>query len=74
KLFGRRPQGLELRFLTPAVLVGRSTPTPKRIARAEADIEACAAAIREGRFPASPAFRACSYCAYAAICPSRRSE
>jgi len=74
RLFGRRPHGLELRFLTPAVLVGRAVPAPKRIARAEADIETCAAAIRERRFPASPAFRACSYCAYAAICPSRRSD
>jgi len=71
KLFGRRPQAVELRFLTPVVLVGRAVPTPKRIAHAESEIEATAAGIRAREFPGTPAYRACSYCAYAGICPSR---
>ena len=30
--------------------------------------------IRSASFPGEPIYRACRYCAYAAICPERRSD
>jgi len=65
---------LELRFLSPDVIAGRSTPTEKRLARVREDIDRAAAGIRAGRFPGEPAYRACRFCPYAGICPEKRSE
>ena len=74
RLFGSLPTAVELRFLTPEILVGRVTPSEKTLARARADIEKAAAGIRAERFPGDPVYRACRYCPYAGICPSRRSD
>jgi DNA helicase-2/ATP-dependent DNA helicase PcrA len=74
KLFGVLPAALELRFLTPEVIVGRSVPTEKSLARARSEIEQASAGIRAGAFPGEPTYQACSYCPYAGICPAKRSD
>jgi len=74
QLFGRAPDAIELRFLTPDVVIGRAVPSERLFARAAASIERAAAGIRAGAFAASPAYRACRHCAYAPICPERRAE
>ncbi len=73
QLFKAMPVALELRFLTPAILIGRVTPTQKMLESARNDIRTAAEGIRLGDFPADPTYRACQYCAYAAICPDRQS-
>ncbi len=73
-MFDALPDGMELRFLTPAVVIGHSVPTEKALERARDDIRHAAEGIRAGRFPADPAYRACRYCDFAAICPSRQSS
>lgn len=72
-LFGDLPKALELRFLTPNVVIGRTSPTPKMLEKAQADMDAAAAGIRAGQFPGEPIYRACQYCAFATICPDRQS-
>ncbi|HDS29294.1 MAG TPA: PD-(D/E)XK nuclease family protein, partial [Candidatus Acetothermia bacterium] len=74
RLFSRLPAALELRFLTPDLFVGRTEPTRKRIEQAEEELRRAAEGIRRGLFPASPAYQACTYCAYAFLCPDRRSS
>ncbi len=73
-LFGNLPERVELRFLTPFVVVGGAAPNARSVERARAEIEEAAAGIRASAYPAEPTFQACRYCAYAAICPSRRQE
>ncbi|MCK5212397.1 MAG: exodeoxyribonuclease V subunit gamma [Dehalococcoidia bacterium] len=73
QLFGDLPVALELRFLTPDVIIGRTTPTEKMLESARSDITTAAEGIRLGDFPGEPAYNACQYCAYATICPDRKS-
>ena len=73
QLFGDLPVALELRFLTPDIIIGRTKPTDKMLENARNDIDTAAAGIRLGDFPGNPVFRACQYCAYVTICPDRRS-
>jgi DNA helicase-2/ATP-dependent DNA helicase PcrA len=73
-LFDGLPASMELRFLTPDVIVGRTTPTRKRLQQARTEIRQAAAGIRAGAFPGEPIYRACRYCPYAGICPSKRSD
>lgn len=73
QLFGDLPVALELRFLSPEVIIGRTTPSEKMLEKARSNITTAAAGIRLGDFPGEPAYRACQYCAYAAICPDRKS-
>jgi DNA helicase II / ATP-dependent DNA helicase PcrA len=73
QLFGDLPRALELRFLTPEVIIGSTVPSEKMLKSAQNDIHAAAAGIRLGNFPGEPTYRACQYCAYAAICPDRKS-
>ena len=73
-LFGELPVALELRFLTPNVVVGRTSPTDKMLDAARDGIDRAAAGIRAGSFLGDPVYRACRYCAYAAICPKRRDD
>ncbi len=70
RMFGERPREVQLRFLTPGVVVGRATPTDRMVGRALEAIHDAAAGIRSGDFAARPSFTACSYCAYRTICPS----
>lgn len=74
RLFGKLPECLELRFLTPQLLIGRNKPDEKTIARALSDIEAAADGIRSNRFPAEPTYLACTYCSYRSICPAKRTD
>jgi len=71
KLFGQPPSFLELRFLTPAVLVGRIPYSDALVDRAMTDLRETSRGIRSSSFPATPAYQACRYCAYASICPKR---
>ncbi|MBC7169861.1 PD-(D/E)XK nuclease family protein [Candidatus Bipolaricaulota bacterium] len=70
RMFGERPREVQLRFLTPEVVVGRAVPTEKMLHRALTAIHDAEAGIRSGDFTARPSFTACSYCAYRTICPS----
>ncbi len=70
RMFGNRPHEVQLRFLTPEVVVGRATPTDRMADRALAAIREATAGIRSGDFTAKPSFAACSSCAYRTICPS----
>ncbi len=73
-LFGSLPASAELRFLTPFVVVGRSTPTERAIDNVRSEIDEAAEGIRTAAFPGNPVYQACRYCPYAGICPSRRSD
>ena len=74
QLFEGLPTALELRFLTPDVVIGRAVPTEKMLDKAQQDIETASAGIRLGEFPGEPVYRACQYCPYAGICPDRRAS
>ena len=74
ELFGDLPAALELRFLTPELIVARVAPTEKKLAKAVEEMKWAAAGIRAARYPADPTYRACRYCAYAPICPERRTD
>ncbi len=73
-LFDGLPTSMELRFLTPDVIVGRTVPEQKRMQRARDEIAQAASGIRAGAFPGEPIYRACRYCPYAGICPLKRSD
>ena len=73
-LFGEIPAGLELRFLTPKVIVGRCVPSEKILDKARSDIEIAAAGIRSGDFPANPTYLGCTYCPYRSICPAKQTR
>jgi len=72
-LFGDLPVALELHFLTPDIVIGRTVPTEKMLDKAQQDIETASAGIRLGEFPGEPEYRACQYCPYAEICPDRKT-
>ncbi len=72
-LFDALPVSLELRFLTPKLLVGRVAPDEALLERARGDIRTAATGIRARRFPAEPTYFACAYCPYRSICPGAGS-
>lgn len=74
QLFGGLPVALELRFLTPDVIIGHAVPTDRMLAKARQEIETAAAGIRSETFPGQPTYRACRYCPYAGICPDRKAS
>jgi DNA helicase-2/ATP-dependent DNA helicase PcrA len=74
QLFHALPASLELRFLTPEVVVGRAAPSEKTLERAADDMERAAEGIRAAAFQGEPIYQACRYCAYAAICQEKRSN
>ncbi len=74
KMFDRSPAALELRFLTPELVTGRTQPTEKTAQRALRDVETAASGIRNAEFPGEPTYRACQYCPYAPICPDRKAS
>ena len=69
RLVGERPVGVELRFLTPEVVVGRARPTDRMLSRAQGAIAEAAEGIRAGVFDPKPSIHACRPCAYRDICP-----
>jgi DNA helicase-2/ATP-dependent DNA helicase PcrA len=71
-MFGTIPQRLELRFLTPEVIVGGFKPGEKILEKAISDIKSAEEGIRAGRFDPDPDYLACTYCPYSGICPGRQ--
>jgi ATP-dependent DNA helicase UvrD/PcrA len=65
---GRPPDELALHFLESGI-VGRSAPSPKRLAKATAQVRAAADGIRAGQFDATPAPMRCGFCPFREICP-----
>lgn len=70
RVCGERPKELQLRFLTPEVVVGRAEPTDKLLQWAWECILTAAEGIRREDFQAKPSYIACQYCAYRTICPA----
>jgi DNA helicase-2/ATP-dependent DNA helicase PcrA len=68
-LFGKPPKEVQLRFLTPEVLVGRTRPTKAFLDRGVAAIQNVEAGVRAQDFTPKPSFWACRPCAYRDICP-----
>jgi DNA helicase-2/ATP-dependent DNA helicase PcrA len=67
--YGRLPDAMELHFVESG-LVGRVTPTEKKLKAAEMLVQTAAEGIRNRFFPAKPGYMTCSFCAYQSICPS----
>ena len=72
RLFGELPREVQLRFLTPQVVVGRARPSERMLAKALEAIQAAEAGIRSGDFSPKPSFGACRPCAYREICPAAK--
>ena len=65
---GQPPDELVLHFLESGI-VGRSVPSPKRLAKATAEVRAAADGIRAGEFTANPSPMKCGFCPFREICP-----
>ncbi len=74
RLFGHLPASVELRFLSPTLVVGHATPTDRTVDRAQTEIDEVAHGIRSAEFRAEPTYQACRFCPYAGLCPSRRAD
>jgi DNA helicase-2/ATP-dependent DNA helicase PcrA len=73
RLFGTRPREVQLRFLTPGgVIIGRTRPTDRMLAKALDAIHKAEAGIRARDFEPKPSFGACRPCAYRNICPAAK--
>jgi DNA helicase-2/ATP-dependent DNA helicase PcrA len=70
RTFGERPKELQLRFLTPEVVVGRAEPSDRLLKGAWEAIMEAAEGIRREDFSPKPSYAACQHCAYRTICPS----
>lgn len=70
RVFGELPAELQLRFLTPGVVVGRVKPTERMLCWAWESIEKAAEGIRREDFQANPSYHSCRVCAYRTICPA----
>ncbi len=70
RTFGERPKELQLRFLTPEVVVGKAEPSDRLLKGAREAIMEAAEGIRREDFAPKPSYAACRQCAYRAICPS----
>lgn len=70
RAFGERAKELQLRFLTPQVVVGRAEPTERLLRRAWEAIQEAAEGIRREDFQPKPSYAACQYCPYCTICPA----
>jgi len=66
---GEPPAAVELHFLEGGV-VGRVTPTRRKLDGAVAKVERAAEGIRAGDFRATPGYPACDWCPYRRICPA----
>jgi DNA helicase-2/ATP-dependent DNA helicase PcrA len=65
---GSLPDELALHFLESGI-VGRATPTERRLEKAHEQLAVAAEGIRAGRFAATPAAMRCGYCPFREICP-----
>jgi DNA helicase-2/ATP-dependent DNA helicase PcrA len=66
--FGILPKRVELYFLESGI-IGSSTVTESDLDQIKEKIREVSRGIRAGQFEASPAYMACTYCAYNQICP-----
>ncbi|MEP6468598.1 MAG: PD-(D/E)XK nuclease family protein, partial [Chloroflexota bacterium] len=64
----RLPDELTLHFLESGI-VGRSTASPKRLAKAAEQVTTVSQGIRAGEFAANPAPMRCGFCPFREICP-----
>jgi DNA helicase-2/ATP-dependent DNA helicase PcrA len=62
------PDELALHFLESGI-IGRATPTEKRLEKAQEKLSQAASGIRAGRFEATPSAMRCGYCPFREICP-----
>jgi DNA helicase-2/ATP-dependent DNA helicase PcrA len=65
---GRLPDELALHFLESGI-VGRVSPTRKRLEKAAEAVAAVGEGIRAGRFEAAPSPMRCGFCPFREICP-----
>lgn len=65
---GILPDEVALHFLESG-LIGRTEPTEKRLAAAQAKLTQAAEGIRAGSFNATPSAMRCGYCPFREICP-----
>jgi DNA helicase-2/ATP-dependent DNA helicase PcrA len=65
---GRLPDELALHFLESGI-VGRSSASPKRLAKAAEQVTSVSDGIRAGDFAANPAPMRCGFCPFREICP-----
>jgi DNA helicase-2/ATP-dependent DNA helicase PcrA len=65
---GRLPAELALHFLESGI-VGRSTASPKRLAKAAEQVTTVSEGIRAGDFAANPSPMRCGFCPFREICP-----
>ena len=65
---GRLPDELALHFLDSGI-VGRSTPTPKRLEKAAGQVATVSDGIRAGDFGPNPSPMRCGFCPFRDICP-----
>ncbi|MFH0855754.1 MAG: UvrD-helicase domain-containing protein [Candidatus Omnitrophota bacterium] len=70
-IFGKLPSRVELYFLEPS-LTGSHKIEDRDLDTIKAKIREVAGGIRKQEFEATPAYMACSYCAYNQICPFAR--
>ncbi|MFO8034782.1 MAG: ATP-dependent DNA helicase [Candidatus Bipolaricaulota bacterium] len=73
RLYGAPPDELQLRFLTPEVVVGKAKPTPRMLEKAREAIAKAEAGVRAADFSPRPSLFACRPCAYRSICPAAHS-
>jgi len=67
-IFRQMPRRVELYFLESGI-VGSIAFKEDDLKKITSKIREVSAGIRQQRYPAAPAFRACSYCAYKQVCP-----
>jgi DNA helicase II / ATP-dependent DNA helicase PcrA len=65
---GRLPDELALHFLDSG-MVGRSTASPRRLAKAAEQVTTVSEGIRSGDFAAQPTPMRCGFCPFREICP-----
>jgi len=68
-IFGKSPKKVALYFLESGV-VGSREVAEEDLEEAEEKIRTVASGIRKQSYQATPAYMACTYCAYNQICPS----
>ncbi len=73
RLYGDLPRELQLRFLTPEVIVGRSAPDARTLERARQAVRQVETGIRAEDFTPKPSLASCGPCAYRGICPAAKS-
>ena len=66
---GQAPAAVELHFLEGDV-VGRVTPTARKLDGAQRKLARATAGIRAGDFEATPGYPACDWCPFRRVCPA----